>query len=383
MLSSTPTHHATKSMGSLTIQHDEPDTIIEVPADLNSREALVYLGLSETTAESIHKAWVRLNSEDFGDLCTFAKDWLEERFDAIDTGAPGVDWTPVLRRIGAGDALITAITKPGYDNARLTKSAFQWVKEAMDMRWEFLLWGEAASEARGTQLRGGDSLGFTYQRGSGQGFATGGTPAGETVLWKATNRTRAEGIWANPRRQGDFNIQQVVSSPPGDFNGWSKRYYFTTDFLGAQHYARYVKDIADANGICIVRISVPNTILEAQSPYILRFPSDEFKKTIFYSRRGESLKGKVDTVLEQTLLIGDTTKGTSKTYETLKNWTDISESHLIKLPDGQKMSQHVFSEELAEQINMHCADKTTLVSEHDSNQQLSPISPARLKQRFA
>lgn len=117
-----------------------PPTTTQPPADLHSRETLIYLGLSEMTASEIHKAWVHLDSEDYDDFCTFAKNYLGERAKDIDTGAPDIDWTPVLRRIGAGDKLIAAITKPGFDDVRLTKSAFEWVKEAMDMRWEFLMW---------------------------------------------------------------------------------------------------------------------------------------------------------------------------------------------------------------------------------------------------
>lgn len=181
-------------MNSLATSFDEPDTIIKVPADLYSRETLIHLGLSETTAENIYKAWVHLNSEDFGDICNFAKNWLEERARDIDTGAAEVDWAPVLRSIGAGEKLIAGITTAGYDDVRLTKSAFEWVKEAMDMRWESLLWGEAASKTRAARLRGGEAMSFTYERGSGQVSATSGTPGGETVLWKATSRARAEGM---------------------------------------------------------------------------------------------------------------------------------------------------------------------------------------------
>lgn len=87
-------------------------------------------------------------------------------------------------------------------------------------------------------------------------------------------------------------------------------------------------------------------------------------------------------MLGQTLLIGHTTRGTANKYEALKSWTEISESNLITLSDGSRMSQYVFGRELAQQINEHCADKTTIVSRLDPNQQLPPINPEYTKQRL-
>lgn len=129
-------------------EHDGRDAPVQIPADLHSQQTLLFLGLSEITALNIYQAWIRHDSEDLFDFCTFTKEWLEVRAVDIDVGDAEIDWVPVLRRIGAGEALIAAITKAGFDEVRLTKSAFEWVKEAIDMRWEYLLWVKAAREAR-------------------------------------------------------------------------------------------------------------------------------------------------------------------------------------------------------------------------------------------
>jgi len=41
--------------------------------------------------------------------------------------------------VGAGSALVDQIMAPGFDGVRETQTAWYWVKEAMDMRWESLV----------------------------------------------------------------------------------------------------------------------------------------------------------------------------------------------------------------------------------------------------
>ncbi|KAG9833576.1 hypothetical protein KCU98_g12276, partial [Aureobasidium melanogenum] len=364
------------------VTEPERDIMIEIPTNLHSETALQYLGLSPAAARDIMQAWTNLNSEDFADFCTFAKDYLENRGASIDTGDYRSDWKPVLRRIGASEKLIEAICQPGYDEVRLTKTALGWVKEAMEVRWEFLLQGEEASRQRARQIEGTNVPiqsfhAFTYQVGSGTSFDTIPTPAGETVLWKATTRIRAGNMWSNKLRQGEFDIQSLVSSPPTDFNGWSKAYYWTPEMQGAIFYMKYCRAINHHAGACLVRLSVPNHIIEKEPAYILRFPSEDFKKTVFFSRSGQSLKKKVDIVLQHRLLIGDTTKGNSDVFNKLSKWEEVGEQHLVKLPDGSRMTQYVFDDDVADEINKHCANKVHLVKENRPDEYLPPLSPAR------
>lgn len=108
-------------------------------ATLHSPLTLICLGLNETTAEHIYKAWLHLDSSSSTGFCT-SPETVPRKEPKISIQALPTDWTRVLQRIGVGEVLISAITKPASDDVRLTKSEFEWVEEAMDMRWEGLMW---------------------------------------------------------------------------------------------------------------------------------------------------------------------------------------------------------------------------------------------------
>lgn len=122
----------------------EPETS-PIPQDLESQETLLFFGLHAPRASQIWNKWLD-NGQTYhaGDFGLFTQDYLHELVESedCDIGEPGVDWRGNLRRIGAGEELVEAVMEgyPGDERGvRLTRSAAEWVLQAVEWRWEYLV----------------------------------------------------------------------------------------------------------------------------------------------------------------------------------------------------------------------------------------------------
>ena len=106
------------------------------PTSLNSVFALTKAGLSLDTASAIHKAY---NTIPHPCLClkTYAINYIAPLARQIDVGMIEDDWTSALVQMGANEQLVHAIVQPDMEDVMLCNTAWGWVKEAMDVRWEF------------------------------------------------------------------------------------------------------------------------------------------------------------------------------------------------------------------------------------------------------
>ncbi|KAI9722558.1 MAG: hypothetical protein M1828_004553 [Chrysothrix sp. TS-e1954] len=157
----------------------------------------------------------------------------------------------------------------------------------------------------------------------------------------------------------------LISGPPADFNGRSAVYHSTPDYEAACVYARFKVNVGVSHAeVRIVRIAVPNRMISAAMPLVMTFPSDEWKQTIWLSRRSQKLQDKALIAKGKTLLIGDAATGVPKTYCKLESWEHVTQQHVLRLDDGSKMCQYVFGDEFAEQIEENCAGSTTILDYH-------------------
>jgi hypothetical protein len=133
------------------------------PTSLNSVSALTRAGLSLDTATVIHKAY---NTTPDPCLClkTYAINYLAPLAERIDTGFIEDDWISILIQMGANDQLVRAIVQPDVEDAMLSNTAWGWVKEAIQMRWEFyetmIRWDyvkEVGGRGLGEQCEGEDA----------------------------------------------------------------------------------------------------------------------------------------------------------------------------------------------------------------------------------
>ena len=133
------------------------------PTSLNSVSALTRAGFSLDTATAIHKAY---NTTPHPCLClkTYAINYLAPLAERIDTGFIEEDWISILIQMGANDQLVQAIVQPDMEDAMLSNTAWGWVKEAIQMRWEcyetMIRWEyvkEVGGRGPGEQCEGADA----------------------------------------------------------------------------------------------------------------------------------------------------------------------------------------------------------------------------------
>jgi hypothetical protein len=166
-------------------------------------------------------------------------------------------------------------------------------------------------------------------------------------------------------------IDNLRSPAPTDFNGAGYLTYFSPSLEGAQYYLRYVKDAWAPHDVCLAKLAVPNKLIEGADPMHLYFPSDLFKKTIWYSRTNRRPSLYIPELRNQHLLIGHTTTGINfnGVYGTMKDWRDISEKNLVRLKNGEFMTQYAFDDEFGLQINAACAKKLWAVHGENPEQE--------------
>jgi hypothetical protein len=106
------------------------------PTSLNSVFALTQAGLSSATASAIHKAY---NTIPHPCLClkTYAINYIAPLARRIDAAFIEDDWISILIQMGANEQLVQAIVQPDMEDVMLSDTAWGWVQEAMNVRWEF------------------------------------------------------------------------------------------------------------------------------------------------------------------------------------------------------------------------------------------------------
>lgn len=396
-------------VGSSPTTEPEPD-LIEVPTSLESYETLLWMGLSEVRAEEIWNRWKNVNLDNYnGDFGHFVRQYLKSLVEAerCDTGEPGINWSPHLRKIGANKDLTDAIANQGpqFDGVRLTKSAAEWVDQAIDWRWEYLLY---ISKASGERAKGGvpppsgttsspvqvrmvteseldseDVAKFTYDRKKNIVTDANGKALDYIPLWRGTSRVRAEHMWAEEHRQGKFDISNQLCEPATDFFGRIKAQYWTPDVHGAQVYADYAKKHATPAGVCLIRIEVPLSLIKQQPKMLLEYPNENWKRTIWFSRQGNKIEPKdlQREILKKSLLIGDIASGINSKYCGMSDWKQVTERCILKGKDGKKVTQFVFGhvqdDDIEDEMNK-LESRTTIRKSENPRMKLPPMSAQAL-----
>ena len=101
--------------------------------------------------------------------------------------------------MGIRDDLVRDIMTPGFEQIRQRDSAWGWIKCAIDLRWDCLMWYKRISEDRDNQVAGRttpvrvNAL-FKYDVGAGKAIPTDGEVPGTLTLYKGTSRSQVSCI---------------------------------------------------------------------------------------------------------------------------------------------------------------------------------------------
>ncbi|KAK3624409.1 hypothetical protein LTR56_021033 [Elasticomyces elasticus] len=361
-------------------------------------ETLLWLGLNHERANQIWERWEQITPieddnphYDNESLGLFAKDFLrnlvkyEEGCDIYGD----VDWTPNLRQIGANEDLIDAIVNSEYRSIQLSQSGLDWVLQAMEWRWEYLVHvykaqrdeegsedsdGEhgshaelgdvsrtpltaaaraqfenaasAAEESHGRRTipsrhpdrPGEDTTAFSYDCETNPALDAAGRPLDYIPLWRATSRITAEGMW----RTGKFKLSKL-STMSLDFSGRQAVHSWKLDLEAAQMYALFAQRLARPAEICLVRFELPLELVTEVPTMILRWSEEDWKRIVYHSRRRDHLpKDLRMRVRAAHWIIGDTASGPHVKYEKMKDWTEVDEKCVLRLRSGRPVTQFVF-----------------------------------------
>src|SRR3954453_12747522 len=124
------------------------------------------------------------------------------------------------------------------------------------------------------------------------------------MLWRAGDRKRPEAFYNQATQEVDLS---AISTVPGDFTGQKKVAYWTPQKETADRYAQWTKHKVDISEIVMIQIAVPESLIKTLVVYYLwyderRMPKDEWKKLVYYSRRGKYLPPELDHIEEKDLL---------------------------------------------------------------------------------
>ena len=127
---------------------------IDISDLLESQETLEWLGMDTETARMLFDRW-RLHwaEEDPTPFVNAAIDHF--RYSAHDAADLQDDWEAAMKETGFLRELRDAISDPGFQQARTTKSANDWLVDTLKMRARLLTHADNASKARVEMVKNG------------------------------------------------------------------------------------------------------------------------------------------------------------------------------------------------------------------------------------
>ncbi|KAI5360296.1 hypothetical protein Slin14017_G098570 [Septoria linicola] len=319
-----------------------------LPAILDSIDTAIYPGLNEPTARALITRYI--SSGCTSNLARYIKlapsDTIRNQH--LDVSGPG-DWTPALQRMGINDELCEAIMNHEFEQLRLKDSADKFTPQLV------------ATEP----------------------------PMGMTPFYKGITLSQASRMWT----YGSLTLKPLESRNGGDFSD-QRAFYFTPSISFAKLCARWLAlRSPSSDGPCIIRIDVPNNLIESEKTLEMFYPSESWKKGILQTKKLESLTRVLPAAKDKDLIIADTSTGDHLVYKAVgENWREIDDRHVLWLqdsgkgkpteaetkrwskqqqkqkqsesttaPQNKKLVQYVFWDELRFRIEDECAGKVIIL----------------------
>jgi hypothetical protein len=153
-------NHRTISLAIL--DHSSSNPTFSIPNLLNSAESLQFCGLNAQVADTLYQKWAHdqetLSSGDlgYGDyIIVDARYYLHQMSKEHDAFVATDDYQAALTAMGINETTVERIMDPGFENVRMTASAYEWALDTLNLAWEFLegLDGRLKQAKDGTELQ--------------------------------------------------------------------------------------------------------------------------------------------------------------------------------------------------------------------------------------
>ena len=190
--------------------------------------------------------------------------------------------------------------------------------------------------------------------------------AGCTMLWRCGSRHKAESFYNAKTKE--ISLEEIASRP-GDFSGATSVVYWTPQKETADRYAGWAKLKAPEAELCMIQVAVPESFTRFLATKYLWFgersqPTDEWRKVIWYSRRGKEFPEELDFLYQKDLLVGHIASSIHANFVRMSDYTRIGESDLLTVViNGEERNaiQWVFHTTHARRnFTKYCKDKIWL-----------------------
>lgn len=388
---------------------------VEIPADLRSLEAYIYIGFDAATAALLWHRYVNFADEVQGDFFDFAL-WHLEFSNVPDATSGEDDWDACMKALGINDKTRAAILLPEFEDIRYTATCRFWVKDTLKLNYEALedlddnlrmaaariqhskkvprsrtaphslITSSSSPINPATESRSFAPLSppseptvtlpeaksstnpLSSEGNESSVHAAAATVApvslpGHTILWRACSRRDAEAFYNHHTQE--INLH-VISTYPGDFSASRVVASWTPQKETADRYAQWAKHTAKDEEIAIIQVAVPEVFTRTLTTEYLWFgdrerSTDLWKKVIWHCRRGVEFPEELDHLTQKDLLIGHIASGKHRKYERMAHYNQIDEGDVLTIEvdgTGRKSVQWIFQTSKAKRgFQEHCQGK--------------------------
>ncbi|KAI9815406.1 MAG: hypothetical protein M1832_005476 [Thelocarpon impressellum] len=373
------------------------DPFIEIPYVLNSKETLLFIGLTEAAAESAWQSYLEAVNrpdddgfrEEFGEprVITFACSSIE--YSELDGYHDDEDWHGKMKAWGINRRLRTAIMDPEYKDIRLTETLKYWVLQAMEADYNALEGLEVRlqelmeleerqtldpsprqtapiSSSTALPLPGVSATTSAAPLGSSMQTAN-GTPAsaegpveplgeqtavppkdlpGHVMIYKGCLSFQCHDAYS--LETGRLITKHLYSWPPGDFAGLTCTVYFTPQEEVALRYVRWMANQLQIAEMAILQLAVPIAAIEgplkAHNLFFSETNPCDWKRVVWLCRNSNDLheldgaNRDLRQLAKSNVLVGNVTTGVHQENKALTDHTKINEGHVLTFTDdhGQR-----------------------------------------------
>ena len=324
----------TSSLTSPATSSSLDETSKEIPEVMRSKQTYLYLGLSEQLANELWILWTKIDEDDRGPDGPISFLSLAEsvvHFHDGDVWCEYEDWPRYIVSLGFVQEVADAICDPAFNTIRFTASAKYWLLDTMQLRWRSLeeLQEISRSRLRRAQNKGSPSL--AIRGGEGKSEKNPEYVPGSTVLWRGSDNRYLRGL-VHPIT-GAIDLDRMQATWPSDYRGLQTTgavYYLSPQKDVALKYAGFVRRRSDSSTTSLVRMEVPNSLLEKHNPHILQHDdSNMWRIVIWHCRTRRRIPDPYSHLNNATILIGPICTSSSSIIEKLASWQDVTDRHIL------------------------------------------------------
>ncbi|CAF9928764.1 MAG: hypothetical protein HETSPECPRED_006924 [Heterodermia speciosa] len=317
----------------------EDEQTIEIPEVLRSKETYIFLGLSEKLATILWKRWLNIDPDDRGPDGPISFLSLAETIVAChneDLWCINDPWINYITALGFSDEIAAAICDPKHDSIRFTASAKFWLLDTLNLRWRSLqdLQDKSRSRLRKAQSKKADTSEADTSvaiRGGGDQAMNPNFVPGSTILWRGSDNRYVQNL-IHPIT-GEVDMYRMRALWPNDFGSILKGgsgYYFSPQKAVALKYAAFARKRSESSATSLVRIEIPNSILEKYKPVLIEHDTSEmWRIVVWHSRQLRTIPKAYSHLKSAAVLIGPICRSENTAIEKLATWKDITNGHIM------------------------------------------------------